>query len=643
MLRILIVDDQKSIRETLKAVLEPELDLEVVATAEDGRYAIELATKLLPDLMLVDLEMPLIDGLKLTQIIVNDFPSIKVIVLSMHDKDTYIQQSLQAGAMGYLLKNTPAEDLKEAIRFVARGYTQFSPGLLHRVIPSVLTEPVKSLENHNSNSVPLTLNQLKLVKPLENKPRRIRKSWKSYFPYWLGGNILLWGIAILYLVLKDPIYTSKWSVSLPSNKNSSSVNIPDMGSINSNIESAYRSNLYDPREDYKFLLEKPEVLLEAARRSGIEKAEFGKPKVSIVDNTTMMQLSMDGETPELAQQKAVALQTVLEQKIQQLRQGQIIKTDITLQESFAKSEQDLRDARQKLADFKANTAIGASDREGNLSSNVENLRRQQAESKAQLEEVLAKAQRLAEGLGISPQAAKDAFALHSDSLFQRYLSVYTRASGELVSLESKFQPNSPVVIEKKEETNASRNALLQRGQTLVGRSLSPELLQQLNLRTGDENDSYRGSILKEIVSLQSEAKGLAAKVAELQNQLTQLETAENSLVEQKFTLNKLEQDVKFAETVYSSNLAKSRLAPSNQYDAYPQIQVAIDPSLPEEPSSPNPKLVFLGTFMSSVFLTTAIASWWASSTKKIPVPSTIENNGYKTIAPAESLNDLMKK
>jgi DNA-binding NarL/FixJ family response regulator/uncharacterized protein involved in exopolysaccharide biosynthesis len=641
MLRILIVDDQKSIRETLKTVLETEPDLEVVATAHDGLNAIELAQKLMPDLMLVDLEMPGIDGLELTRIIERDFPSIKVIVLSMHERDEYIQQSLQSGAMGYFLKNTPAEDLKEAIRLVSRGYTQFSPGLIHKVFPAVETKVVKKIENF-SQPQPLTLEPIELYKPAKNKQRRIRKSWKTYLPYWLAGNLAIWGLAILYLIFKSPTYTSKWSVSLPSNQNSSSVSIPDVGSVSSNIESAYRNDLFDPRENYKYLLEKKQILSEAALKVGMKRSEFGEPDVEIVDNTTMMELSMEGDTAQEAQRKASVMQEVLEQKLQELRQGQISQTDSSLQASLTKSQQALNDTRQKLAQFKAETAIGSADRESNLSSNLEDLRRQQAEVKAELQQARAQAQRLADSLGISSQVAKDAFALHSDSLFQNYLSEYTRTSGELVSLESQFQPSNPIVINKREETNAARNALLQRGEVLLGSRPSSELLQQLNLNTGDENDSYRGSLLKDIVSMQSEANGLAARAAELDKQIAQLETKENNLVQQRATLSKLEQDVKFAETVYSSNLAKSRLAESNLYDAYPQIQVAIEPSLPTKPSSPDPILVSLGAFMGSLFLTTAIASLWASSTQTVTIPENSSNNRHREILPEKSLNSLVK-
>lgn len=647
MIRILIVDDQKSIRETLKTVLDSEADFEIVAAADDGETALKLAENIMPDIMLVDLEMPGLNGLNLTRLIHQDFPSIKVIILSIHDRDQYIHQSLQAGAMGYLLKNTPPKDLREAIRFVQRGYTQFSPGLLHRVIPSQGNQPnpltVAAPEPQHHHSSTLSLSQLVPFKQNKTGQKRVRKSWKSYLPYWLGGNILFWGAAILYLMLKSPTYTSKWSVSLPSAQNSSRVSIPDVGSLSSDAESPYRNDLFDPREDYKYLLKEKEIIAAAARSLNMKRSEFGKPEIKIVDNTTLMEMSVEGDTPQLAQQKAIALQATLEQKLQELRQGRIDQSGQNSEASLVKSRQALNEARQKLATFRANSQVGSPNKANNLSENLENLRRQESEARAQLQQLRVQAQNLANNLGLSPDSAKDAFALHSDSLFQQYLAEYTRMSGELVGIAAKFQADSPIVEEKEAEVSTAYQALIKQGGALIGQSFSPELLQQLNLNTSNDNDSYRGGLLKELVSLQSQADGVAAGAAELGQQVAQLEQQENTLVRQESTLAKLVQEAKFAETVYSSNLAKSRLSESDLYNAYPQIQVAFQPNLPKKPSSPDPVLVSLGTSMASVFLTTALASLWASSTKKTPDIASSNGHKPKALAPTDDFNSLIKK
>lgn len=148
MIRILIVDDLKTIRESLKTIFESTSDLQVIGTASDGQTAIEQAEILQPDIVLIDMEMPGLDGIAATRIIVENFPSIKPIVLSIHDEDKYVSRAMQAGAIGYLLKNTPGAEIKDAIRFAYKGYSQISPGLLPKIV-TPLPEPNSNLRVTN--------------------------------------------------------------------------------------------------------------------------------------------------------------------------------------------------------------------------------------------------------------------------------------------------------------------------------------------------------------------------------------------------------------------------------------------------------------------------------------------------------------
>lgn len=134
MIRILLVDDQKTIRENLRIILESAPDLQVIGTASDGHTAIEQVSYLKPDVVLIDMEMPGLDGVSATQVISQRFSHVKVLVLSMHDDEALIAKSTHAGAMGYLLKNTPPQELRAAIRFVQLGYPQYGPGLLGKVV-----------------------------------------------------------------------------------------------------------------------------------------------------------------------------------------------------------------------------------------------------------------------------------------------------------------------------------------------------------------------------------------------------------------------------------------------------------------------------------------------------------------------------
>jgi DNA-binding NarL/FixJ family response regulator len=140
MINLLLVDDQSLICQGLAAVLNQEADLQVVGAAENGQAAIDQVKSLQPDVVLMDIRMPVMTGIEATRLIAEQFPNVKVLMLSTFDEDRDIAQSVRAGAKGYLLKDMPAQELAEAIRLVHRGYSQMAPGLIEKLVTSV-TDP----------------------------------------------------------------------------------------------------------------------------------------------------------------------------------------------------------------------------------------------------------------------------------------------------------------------------------------------------------------------------------------------------------------------------------------------------------------------------------------------------------------------
>ncbi|MEA5596317.1 response regulator transcription factor [Rivularia sp. UHCC 0363] len=134
MINVLLVDDQHLIRQGLKTLLELEPDLKVVGEAANGQEAVKLAETLQPNVILMDIRMPLMDGVAATKEIKQKFAQTKILVLTTFDDDEYIKAALQNGAMGYLLKDTPSEELAVAIRAVHRGYTQLGPGIVKKLL-----------------------------------------------------------------------------------------------------------------------------------------------------------------------------------------------------------------------------------------------------------------------------------------------------------------------------------------------------------------------------------------------------------------------------------------------------------------------------------------------------------------------------
>ena len=147
MIKILIVDDQNFTRQALQAILETEDDFEIVGKANNGVQAFEFMDEVCPDIVIVDLEMPEMNGLTLTKIVRQRFPEIKVIILSSNDDDKNINAAVEAGARGYLLKTTSAQEIVDTIRAIQRGYFQLGPGLFEKLLSHLISDKENTSEN----------------------------------------------------------------------------------------------------------------------------------------------------------------------------------------------------------------------------------------------------------------------------------------------------------------------------------------------------------------------------------------------------------------------------------------------------------------------------------------------------------------
>jgi DNA-binding NarL/FixJ family response regulator len=164
-LGVLIVDDQALVRAGFRMILEAEEDMEVVGEAADGREAITEARRLRPDVVLMDVRMPDVDGIEATRrLLAEDRSAVKVVMLTTFDMDEYVYDALRAGASGFLLKDVPPEQLVDGIRAVAKGDALLAPSVTRRVIEEFVRRPPASVRTLPPKLEELTARELEVLK-----------------------------------------------------------------------------------------------------------------------------------------------------------------------------------------------------------------------------------------------------------------------------------------------------------------------------------------------------------------------------------------------------------------------------------------------------------------------------------------------
>ena len=201
-IRILLVDDCHSIRETLRNHLEPQPDLEIVGSVDNAQAALEQVKALHPDIVMMDIEMPGMDGLQGTKAIAQLETASKVIILSSHSKEEYVKKALNAGAKGYLLKNATVEELSHGIRFVYKGYLHFSPGLFAK-LESAADTTSSAVQSSISNSSTLVVTNSSKIKS---------HNWSSQTKELIDTVPRVWTRGLLYFLAIFAALALPWAM-----------------------------------------------------------------------------------------------------------------------------------------------------------------------------------------------------------------------------------------------------------------------------------------------------------------------------------------------------------------------------------------------------------------------------------------------
>ena len=341
MINILIVDDRQSVRAKLKCLVQSVADFNVIGIAENGSDAIAKVKLLQPDIVLLDMEMPDISGLMVTKLVSQDFPQVKILIFSSHDKQEYVTQSISAGATGYLLKGSSDEEIEQAIRFVYKGCTHLSAGLFGKMLPIVEQTSVFNnlpIEQELALSFPLS-SSIASPEPTQNKPVSQKK------------QILAWSLVTIGLTAGIYAFRQWLRQPLP---------VLSQAQQSETLTTTQFQGKLIPAKTFKIAAVDPGVIDNVYVRVG-EKVEVGQPLLTLKNlaaETQKKQIIQEQQFTKQQQQAMQQQQQIARQRILELdRQIDRLKYNLTplkakiaeanLQVSLAKSNADKLPLRQR--------------------------------------------------------------------------------------------------------------------------------------------------------------------------------------------------------------------------------------------------------------------------------------------------------
>ena len=321
-IKILIVDDQKSVRAKLEHLLSSVSDFKIIGIAKDGLDAIAHAKNLHPDIIIMDLEMPQIDGLVTTKIISETCPNTKILILSSHDQQEYITQSISTGATGYLLKSASDEEIEQAIRFVYKGYTHIGVGLsTKKMLP--VAQKIDTIEPGSPNKiVPVSSQSLATYSSIPKNNQPDRQNIKLQILAWL----------ILTLTLTTGIYLMRQWLRKP---------IPSLSLAeqSAKVEVTKFSGKIKPVKTFKIAAISPSIVQNIQVQVG-QKVAVGQPLI------TLKNLAAEDEQKRIIQEQ---------QSTRQQQQTLFQQQQIAQQRSF-ELEQKINHLKYDLTPLKAKIA-----------------------------------------------------------------------------------------------------------------------------------------------------------------------------------------------------------------------------------------------------------------------------------------------
>ena len=428
-----------------------------------------------------------------------------------------------------------------------------------------------------------------------------------YAGVFLIGAAAIWAPITGYLQTAPLRYTSYLSLILPGSGASASVNLNDIGQASSYANSAFSSNSISPTETYKRLIGAERILIDAAALMGMQRRDFGNPRINLVDQTGLIHLQMVGNSPEDAQARGEAVLSAFFAELDRLRRDeQTTREDGGLGaiRDYRASIQATRDA---IADLQRQTGLFSAQQYHDQVSANEGLRGEVDRLGASLRQRTGAVQMLQAKLGLTPDQAAAALKLFADAEYLAMVRQMSARAAELADLNSRFGAQHPMVSRAQTAYQTERRNALARATALTG--LTPQVLGRIDVAP----DGARAELLAELVRQETDRAGLQAQWREMSTRFERESKRLERMAPMAARLEDMQRDFAVAEAVFASAIARTQSSKSDIYASYPLVQVLENPTLADEPSSPRRKLAIAAGVAATFMVLVGLSMAWVQA------------------------------
>jgi len=422
----------------------------------------------------------------------------------------------------------------------------------------------------------------------------------------LGGVLLgiIWMAVLAYSFLLAKTYTSEMTLILPGARSSSVFSLDSIGQANTQSDSPFSSITSTPKVIYQSIALSDDVLARVAKRSGVDLFEFPKPKIELIDETSLMIFRVYGKTSDQARERAQSLLDVFLAKLDELRKDEIDRREQSVRAGLSDVENNLKKARSDILEYSQSSNVVSPDQIKAMSDQVEQLRSHLDQVEADEHRAEGERDQLTAILGVSAVEAAKALRLQDDPRYAALLKERTDAMTLLSANLDKWGPNHPLALASKEHFESADTAIHRLAAGDLG-DLSEFRLDDILTTSKDRSELYR-----KLVEFDAEANGLKKNRASLQETLTQEPASLAERNAKAARLADLERNHKIAEAVFSSALARIDSGRQDIFGSYPLVQVMSEPTLPDKPTSPQPQIAFAGGAVATVLVLVGIWLAW---------------------------------